>query len=115
MGRGCAAEAAARDKTLPAMLGHHLKMNGNVVGMIGVIAGTPILSFPVKHNWWEKADLDLIQRSAQQTVHWENQQDLPTTILLPRPGCGNGNLQWSDVKKVLEPILDDRFYIISFR
>lgn len=114
MGRGCAYEASQKDKTFPALLGHHIKMNGNVVGMIGVINGKPVLSFPVKHKWFEKADLALIEQSAKQLRQWADYQDLPTTIVIPRPGCGNGKLAWEDVKAVLAPILDDRFHIISF-
>lgn len=36
-------------------------------------------------------------------------------ILLPRPGCGNGSLNWErDVRPVLAPVLDDRFSVITF-
>ena len=31
-----------------------------------------------------------------------------------RPGAGIGGLQWADVKAAIEPILDDRFTIVSF-
>jgi hypothetical protein len=30
-------------------------------------------------------------------------------------GCGNGRLNWEDVKKILSPILkSDRFHIVTF-
>jgi hypothetical protein len=36
-------------------------------------------------------------------------------IYLPRPGCGNGRLNWEDVKKILSPILkSDRFHIVTY-
>lgn len=35
-------------------------------------------------------------------------------ILIPKPGCGNGGLKWEDVKKQIEPLLDDRFIIIDY-
>ena len=136
MGRGCAAEARQRDATFPALLGHHIKINGNRVGMIGVIGGLPILSFPVKHEWFQKADLDLIQRSALSLAIWAGHaaKDGPLTVVLPRPGCGNGGLHWCNcmeleasgardrtdgghcygIKHVLAPILDDRFHVITF-
>jgi len=34
-------------------------------------------------------------------------------VYLPRPGCGYGYLDWEIVKKELEPILDDRFIVIT--
>jgi hypothetical protein len=114
MGRGCAFEAASMDKTFPALLGHHIKMNGNVLGMIGVIKGTPVLSFPVKHLWMQKADPTLIKRSAEELRLWADMLDIPTTVVMPRPGCGNGQLNWTDVRPIIEPILDDRFHVITF-
>lgn len=116
MGRGCALEAANQDSNFPLLLGHHIKINGNVVGMIGVIDGLPILSFPVKHNWYEKADLELILKSAKALKVWADyaEEDGPIKIVLPRPGCGNGGLKWEVVKPILEPILDDRFHVITF-
>jgi hypothetical protein len=35
-----------------------------------------------------------------------------TTVIMPRPGCGNGRLRWQDVSKVLSDILDDRFVVV---
>lgn len=34
-------------------------------------------------------------------------------VVLPRPGAGNGGLEWKDVRPILEEILDDRFTILS--
>lgn len=73
-----------------------------------------LISFPVKHKWFEAADLSLIERSAKQLMLLISCTEFEK-VLLPRPGCGNGRLQWADVKKVLEPILDERVYIVSLR
>jgi len=35
-------------------------------------------------------------------------------VVLPRPGCGAGELSWPAVKAELDQILDDRFYSITF-
>lgn len=113
MGRGCAFEAKTRWPELPRQLGNILKINGNVVSFLRDFPDNPLLSFPVKHNWWERADIALIEKSAR---------DLRTLIdglganvvVLPRPGCGNGQLNWDDVRPILAPILDDRFHVITF-
>lgn len=122
MGRGCALEARNRFRDLDLILGEQITENGNNVRRLVTQhhnsnfpqQAITLVSFPVKHNWWEPADLALIERSAIQIAnlawrngHWQH-------IIIPRPGCGNGQLNWSDVKPILEPILDDRFLIITF-
>jgi hypothetical protein len=71
-----------------------------------------IVSFPVKHRWQDAADLELIKRSALELVELVDRNAWARKIKLPRPGCGNGRLRWSDVKPVLEPLLDDRFVVV---
>ncbi len=34
-------------------------------------------------------------------------------VYLVRPGCGNGQLKWEDVKPLIAPILDDRFIVVE--
>jgi hypothetical protein len=114
MGRGIALEAKKRLRTLPRTLGLAIKYHGNNVHkLFPKYRNTVIISFPVKHNWWEKADIKLIERSAHQLVKLTDKQNFKR-VLLPRPGCGNGKLKWDEVKLVLEPIFDDRFYVVSY-
>lgn len=111
MGRGCALEAKKKYPAIPILLGRHIKENGNHVGFIfGSAEG--IYSFPVKHNWYDKADINLIKSSALELVFLLPNKEL--RVVMPRPGCGNGGLKWEDVKPILEPILDDRFHVITF-
>lgn len=113
MGRGCAREAKMRHPTIPKVLGDGLKRIGNHVQHLwGDTKGNIIFSFPVKHDWRQKADLELIARSALELA-----MALPDrlTVVLPRPGCGNGHLDWKDVQPILAPILDDRFHVITFK
>ena len=117
MGRGCAQEARDMFPGVDTLLGDSLKSKGNSVAYIGTwdIDGFTyhLFSFPVKHNWWEDADLDLIEKSCaylQKLIELK----LPIeTIILPRPGCGNGKLDWeTQVKPLMLSYLDfDNVYI----
>lgn len=108
MDRGYAKEAAERFPSLPLKLGGLIRIHGNHVHYLT----HGIHSFPVKHHWKEDADLNLIKRSAQEIQEIASKGGFKQ-VIIPRPGCGCGNLGWEDVKKVLESILDDRFYIIT--
>ncbi len=117
MGRGCAKEAAERIPDLAALLGRRLGVTGNKVYKLvasypreGMGRNSMILNMPVKHQWYQKADLDLIKKSALDLRVRADQYGLQS-LALPRPGCGNGKLDWEEVKPILEEIFDDRFII----
>lgn len=116
MGRGCALEAAQRFKDLPVLLGDWLTCKGNIpVCFKFSTCDFQLWTFPVKHKWFEKADLALIAESAKYFADYFSYPELSEErIVLPRPGCGNGQLRWEDVKPILNPILDDRFHVITF-
>lgn len=111
MGRGCALEAKLRYPTLPLELGNRIKDFGNVP--FGFIYDVDLITFPVKHQFWQRADIELIKQSAEEiqvVLHM-----LPyDTIVMPRPGCGNGGLDWNDVKPILNEILDDSFVALTY-
>lgn len=113
MGRGCALEAKQKYPALPYELGKNLRIVGNVP----VRLRTDLWTFPVKHQWYQKADPELIECSAMVLADKLDDiypNDEGHVFVMPRPGCGNGGLRWEDVKPVLEPILDDRFHVITF-
>jgi hypothetical protein len=112
MGRGCALEAAKKWPNLPKLLGEAILMNGNHV--YGFRLGTVylLLTFPVKHAWYEKADIVLIVRSAYELVEYVDAWAFQK-IVMPRPGCGNGGLNWNVVRDAIEPIFDDRFTVVT--
>lgn len=119
MGRGCAYEAAVKYPHFPKLLGRTIRELGNEVRRFRLKYEDTrsddyvIYSFPVKHNWYELADIKLIEKSAFQLRNCVDVEAIKT-ITLPRPGCGNGGLRWSVVKAVLDPIFDDRFKVITF-
>lgn len=113
MGRGIAYEAKSRIPDIEFHLGNLINQSGNNVYYLGVYKDKPIISFPVKHNWWENADIELIKRSCIQLEQLIDEMGLEK-VLLPRPGCGNGKLKWDYVKQEIEPLLSDRVVIVSF-
>jgi hypothetical protein len=132
MGRGIAAEAKARYPDCAQVLGTLLLQGNNQPCKIAQDGRTEIWSFPTKNKispyeellpryknkntqgtfpgWMGKSSLERIALSASQ---------LRTTtknkiVALPKPGCGNGGLNWEDVKQVLDRILpEDRFLIFG--
>jgi len=64
-------------------------------------------------GWAAVADIKLIKISAAQLVELADYLKY-NKVVLPRPGCGAGELSWPTVKHELDQILDDRFYSITF-
>jgi len=108
LGRGVARQALAHLPDLPQRLGILIAVGGNHVHDLG----EGVTSFPVEETAWSLPDLRLIARSARELRHlvdlegWER-------IVVPRPGCGGGGLNWKDVGPLLMEQFDDRFLVIS--
>lgn len=116
MGRGCAAEAKQRIPGIEHKLGELLDQYGNRVFRLCSLAdGSHLASFPVKTHWKQKADLELIERSAGQLIELVEKFSYAAAVL-PRPGCGNGGRHFhSEVKPLLEQVLAGRgFVVISY-
>lgn len=102
MGRGVAKQAKDRIKDIDRKLGTLVLACGNTV----ILYNKLLFTFPVKHNWWEQANLPLIDRSAN-SLNNISVADPLTRFYLPRPGCGNGRLDWKDVKPLLVHLPDN--------
>lgn len=142
MGRGCAKEALKRWPDIDKSLGASIQFKGNTVSYLGHdfkdTRHTFIYSFPVKPisaifngsnavrhminkfnlgavvpGWACIADINLIEESAKQLKATVDDCGF-NLVMLPRPGCGAGELNWEDVKPVLDKHLDNRFYSITF-
>lgn len=91
-----------------------------------------LIFLPVKHNWWEKASLPLIEQGVEslgkicgfimdngaEYIDVNNVLkifNIISPIYLVRPGCGNGGLDWRIVSSVCERHLDDRFVVVERR
>lgn len=117
LGRGCALEATYRYAKLQRHMGRQLKMWGNHTRIVIRVPGMQTLvSIPVKHEWYEKADVELITQSLQELVTLTDGMQW-SRVVLPRPGCGNGGLEWETqdggIKALCLSLLDDRFIVVS--
>ena len=131
MGKGCAKQAMTRWPELPAEIAYRIHKGGHVLHVLefinGVDAPTPFLvAFPVKPVEDEDgvpgfccdAKLEIIEQSAL-ALAYEISERGWKKVLLPRPGVGNGRLEWADVHPVLHAVflewgVLDRVDIISF-
>src|SRR5437867_13408901 len=65
MGRGCARQAAVKFPELPRKLASRISAEGNHVFYFPEHG---LITFTVNHNWWETADLGLIERYARELL-----------------------------------------------
>lgn len=112
MGRGVALQAKEKFPLLPYELGNEIKHRGN---FLLVFPQYRIITFPVKGQWMERANMQLIQSSLGQLIEFLSnpQVKIPYPIYMVRPGCGNGGLAWKDVRPILGKYLDDRFVVVE--
>ena len=108
MGRGLALQAARRFPDVPVLLGKDLTRQRreewkHSFGPTTTVLPHRLIAFPVKYEWAEKADLKLIEHSAERLAKWL-QQHPSQSIVLPCVGCGNGRLTWPHVRLRLEAL-----------
>lgn len=107
MGNVCSKEAASRFPEIPARLGRLLAEKGNRVQELG----NGVVSFPIEQSPWEMSGIAQIQRSALELKALADRNGW-TEVVLPSPACGGGGLTVTEIRPVLESILDDRFWLI---
>jgi hypothetical protein len=90
-----------------------VKKNGNHV-YVAKCLGDNIVSFPTKNHWKDPSDIGLIKQSALELVEMTDQAGW-NKVYLSWPGCGLGGLNKEQVRKVIQPIFDDRFYILTLK
>lgn len=110
MGKGIALEARNRYHDLEAILGSFISRYDNHVFLLGY----NLISFPTKYHWKQDSDIELIKRSAKELVCLLK-DNKARRVLLTRPGCGNGNLNWPDVKVAIQDILSDNKFIVAYQ
>lgn len=63
-----------------------------------------ILLFPTKENWRYPSKLEYIEKGLIKFVNNYAEKGI-TSIAFPKLGCGNGELDWADVKPLMEKYL----------
>lgn len=63
-----------------------------------------LLLFPTKEHWRGKSKLEYIERGLQKFLEIYEKEGI-TSIAFPKLGCGNGGLDWADVRPVMEKYL----------
>jgi len=118
MGRGLALQAARKYPYVALWYGLQCMKKGAASPVL-IYPHGPLILFPVKPlnaekpwlSWRNKADLGLIERSARELAGL--QTDKPVAVSMV--GCGNGGLEMSQVRPILDKHLsDERFTLILF-
>lgn len=63
-----------------------------------------VLNFPTKIHWRDPSRLEWIEAGLEKFVSAYEEQGI-TEISFPKLGCGNGNLDWDEVRPVMESYL----------
>lgn len=63
-----------------------------------------VLMFPTKEHWRNPSKIEYIEAGLQKFVNTYAQKNI-TSIAFPRLGCGNGELNWDEVRDVMERYL----------
>ena len=119
MGAGVAKAFRDRFLGLDAALGEQVRKNGNIcqIADFSIYVKSfprpplPIIAFPTKHHFKDPSDIELIKKSANELMELIEQNGWKL-VALPKPGCRNGGLVWSEVKAAIEPIFDNRVVIV---
>jgi hypothetical protein len=135
MGRGIAKTARDNFKHIDYALGQAISRNGNITQLLGhKFVALPVKpafatfngrnavpGWAAKYNigdqipgWAAVANTALIKLSIRQLVSLADLHSWQR-IALPKPGCGNGQLDYSAVEPILKHYLDDRFEVWDFR
>ena len=108
MGKGIALEFKKR---YPDMFEEYKSMcdkHNLVIGklMLWYAADHWILQFPTKEHWRNPSKLEYIEKGLMAFVRKYADYNI-SSIAFPKLGCGNGELDWKDVKVLMEKYLKD--------
>lgn len=120
MGAGLALDAAKRFPELPKAFGQAMRQHLTSRGQPDIVLFQHrecwpqwVVGFPTKTDWRMPSDPVLIRHMAM-SLKLEAECRKWCGVLLPRMGCGLGQLQWRQVARILREVLaDDVFCVVS--
>ena len=112
MGAGIAKQVRDRFPGIDWTIGQEILDMTDDWGRYGTIIGGDLGVFQVKTFWGNKADLGLIQYSAE-CLNWYAHQAPENRFDLNFPGIGNGQLNYDDVFPLIAD-LPDNVHIWTF-
>lgn len=63
--------------------------------------GIWIVNFPTKDKWREKSHISYVEVGLDRLVEFIHDKR-PTSVAIPPLGCGNGGLEWNEVKGIID-------------
>jgi O-acetyl-ADP-ribose deacetylase (regulator of RNase III) len=108
MGKGIAKEFKDRDLKMFEAYKKICAEKKLEPGKLWLWRGSPswILNFPTKKHWKNSSKIEWIEAGLQKFVASYEAQGI-TEISFPRLGCGNGGLDWEEVRPLMEHYLSD--------
>ena len=77
-----------------------LKIGDLLVTQTGRSTPKYIINFPTKQHWRSRSKIEYIEKGMEKLVEVIKERDIQS-IAIPPLGCGNGGLNWKDVKPVI--------------
>lgn len=106
MGKGLAHEFKLRNPTMFERYREICKQGLLDIGKLWLWKGSRqwVLNFPTKRSWKQPSKLEYIEAGLKKFVQEYEERGI-REIAFPRLGCGNGGLDWEDVRPLMERYL----------
>ena len=108
MGKGLAQAFKDREPQMFTAYKRICDQNMLEPGKLWLWRGAPnwVLNFPTKVHWRNPSKLEWIEAGLEKFVSAYESQGI-TEISFPKLGCGNGNLEWDEVRPIMERYLGE--------
>jgi O-acetyl-ADP-ribose deacetylase (regulator of RNase III) len=108
MGKGIAKAFKEREPDMFAAYKHICDQKLLEPGKLWLWRGSEqwVLNFPTKRHWRSPSKMEWIEAGLDKFVSTYETQGI-NEIAFPKLGCGNGNLDWKDVRPLMERYLSD--------